>query len=135
MAIKIKAVAKGQPGVVGGGEKKYYAVPVMGGERNIDKLTGLIEKICTVSGADIRAVLYALVDVAIDGLEDGNIIRLGDLGSIRITLSSEGKATPEEVDANCIRKSGIIFVPGSRIKKMLQGANFRKEITPSNPHE
>jgi hypothetical protein len=38
MAIKIKTVAKGQPGVAGGGEKKYYVVPVMGGEWNIDKL-------------------------------------------------------------------------------------------------
>jgi predicted histone-like DNA-binding protein len=128
MAIKIKTVAKGQPGVTGGGEKKYYVVSVMGGEWNIDKLTGSIEKICTVSGADIRAVLYALVDVAVDGLENGNIIRLGDLGSMRVTLSSEGRTTPEEIGANCIRKSGIIFVPGARIKKMLQTANYRKEI-------
>ncbi|MDR1222910.1 MAG: hypothetical protein LBL07_08555, partial [Tannerella sp.] len=67
MAIKIKAVQRGQPGVAGGGEKKFYAFPVMNGEWNIDRLTKLIEKICTVSGADIRAVLYALVDVSIDG--------------------------------------------------------------------
>ncbi|MDR0698030.1 MAG: DNA-binding protein [Tannerella sp.] len=127
MSIKFKTIAKGQPGVVGGGEKKYYAAPVMGGEWNIEKLTSSIEKICTVSGADIRAVLYALVDVTIDGLDDGNIIRLGDLGSIRITLSSEGKATPEEVGAGCIKKVRIIFVPGLRIKKMLETANLKKE--------
>jgi hypothetical protein len=72
-------------------------------------------------------VLYALVDIAIDGLGDGNIIRLGDPGSIRITLSSEGKATPEEVGAGCIKKVRTIFVPGSRIKKMLETTNFRKE--------
>jgi predicted histone-like DNA-binding protein len=126
MAIKIKAVAKGQPGVVGGGEKKYYALPVMNGEWDIDKLTKSIKENCAVSGADIRAVLYALVDVAIDGLEDGNIIRLGDLGSIRITLSSEGKATAEEVDVHCIKKSGIIFVPGSRIKKVLGNIKWVK---------
>jgi predicted histone-like DNA-binding protein len=127
MSIKIKTIAKGQSGAVGGGEKKYYAVPVMGSEWNIDKRTSSIEKICTVSGADIRAVLYALVDVAIDGLKDGNIIRLGDPGSIRIILSSEGKARPEEVSAGCIRKSRIIFVPGSRIKKMLETATFKKD--------
>jgi predicted histone-like DNA-binding protein len=126
MAIKIKAVQKGQPGVAGGGEKKFYASPMMNGEWNIDRLTKLIEKICTVSGADIRAVLYALVDVSIDGLEDGTIIRLGDLGSIRVTLGSEGRATAEEVDAACIKKTGIIFVPGARIKKTLEDVKFVK---------
>jgi predicted histone-like DNA-binding protein len=123
---KFKAVQKGQPGVAGGGEKKFYASPVMNGEWNIDRLTKLIEKICTVSGADIRAVLYALVDVAIDGLEDGTIVRLGDLGSIRVTLGSEGRVTAEEVDVACIKKSGIIFVPGPRIKKTLEDVKFVK---------
>ncbi|MDR1369310.1 MAG: DNA-binding protein [Dysgonamonadaceae bacterium] len=126
MAIKFKAVQRAQPGVAGGGEKKYYASPVMNGEWDIDKLTKLIEKICTVSGADIRAVLYALVDVSNDGLEDGTIIRLGDLGSIRVTFSSEGRATAEEVDAASIKKSGIIFVPGQRIKKTLENVKFVK---------
>jgi predicted histone-like DNA-binding protein len=126
MAIKFKAVQRAQPGVAGGGEKKYYASPVVNGEWDIDRLTKFIEKICTVSGADIRAVLYALVDASIDGLEDGTIIRLGDLGSIRITFSSEGRATAEEVDAACIKKSGIIFVPGQRIKKTLENVKYVK---------
>lgn len=52
----------------------------MDGELDIDSLTKAIEKICTVSGADIRAVLYALVDVYLDELEKGGIIRMGDLG-------------------------------------------------------
>jgi hypothetical protein len=64
--------------------------------------------------------------LAIDGLEDGTIIRLGDLGSIRVTLASEGRATAEEVDASCIKKTGIIFVPGARIKKTLEDVKFVK---------
>jgi len=32
MAIQIKAVERGQPGVAGGGAKKYYASPVHGRE-------------------------------------------------------------------------------------------------------
>jgi predicted histone-like DNA-binding protein len=126
MAIKFKTVQKTQPGVAGGGKKKFYAAPVMNGEWGIDRLTKSIEKICTVSGADVRAVLYALVDVSVEGLEDCVIIRLGDLGSIRITLSSEGRETAEEVDAGCIKNSGIIFVPGPRIKKMLENLKFVK---------
>jgi len=127
MAIKIKAVEKGQPGVPGGGEKKFYATPVMDGELTLAGMTKSIEKICTVSGADIRAVLYALVDVAIDSLADGTIVRLGDLGSLRITISSEGKATAEEVTGFAVKSTGVIFTPGTRIKEVLAAAKFQKQ--------
>ena len=126
MPIKIKTVAKGQPGVSGGGDKKYYASPVMDGEMNIDALTTSIEKISTVSGADIRAVLYALVDVSIDGLSRGAIIRMGELGNLRITLSSEGKLSAQEVSGASVKKTGIIFTPGARLKEMLKTLKFQK---------
>jgi hypothetical protein len=63
MAIKFKVIEKGQPGVAGGGVKKYYASNQSGGEITLAKLNNSIEKVSTVSGADIRAVLYAMVDV------------------------------------------------------------------------
>jgi predicted histone-like DNA-binding protein len=127
MAIKFKVIERGQPGVAGGGTKKFYASPVMDGEINLAELTKAIEKICTVSGADIRAVLYALVDVSIDNLANGTIVRLGDLGSMRVSLNSEGKATAEEVTASAITNTSLIFTAGQRLKEMLQAAKFQKE--------
>jgi hypothetical protein len=59
-------------------------------------------------------VQYALVDVAVDGLSDGNIIRMSDLGSPRIILNSEGKTNAEEVNSASIRKANIILTPGTR---------------------
>ena len=126
MSVKIKTIVKGKPGVVGGGEKKYYASPVMDGEMDINAITKAIEKISTVSGADIRAVLYALVDVAIDGLSRGAVIRMGELGNLRISISSEGKAQAEEVNANCVKKASILFNPGSRLKEMLNNMKYTK---------
>ncbi len=126
MAIKYKVVAKGQPGVVGGGDKKFYATPVLEGEVTLDDLTRLIEKSSTVSGADIRAVLYALVETTVDSLTKGSIVRLGELGSLRPSISSEGKATEAEVSASAIRSANVIFTPGSRIKEMLATAKFTK---------
>ena len=86
-----------QPGVKGGGIKKYYANPVHDREISLDGLTKAIEKTSTVSGADIRAVLYAAVEETVLGLADGRIVRLGDLGSFRISISSEGRDKPELV--------------------------------------
>ena len=126
MSVKIKVIAKGQPGVSGGGDKKYYASPVSSGEMDLNAITKAIEKISTVSGADIRAVLYALVDVSIDGLSRGAVVRMGELGSLRVTLSSEGKPTPEEVNALSVKKRGIIFTPGAHLKEMLKSLKFVK---------
>jgi predicted histone-like DNA-binding protein len=127
MPIKFKVIEKAQPGVIGGGEKKFYASPVINGELTLSGLTRAIEKICTVNGADICAVLYALVEVAADSLADGTIVRLGDLGSLRTTISSEGKTTAAEVSASAIKSTGIIFTPGPRIKEALAIVKFRKE--------
>lgn len=126
MAINFKVIERGEPGVAGGGTKKFYASPVMDGEMNMTDMTKAIEKICTVSGADVRAVLYALVDVAVDNLANGTIIRLGDLGSMRISLSSEGLPTAKEVKASSVKSANVIFTPGTRIKEMLATVKYQK---------
>ena len=109
MPVKFKVIEKGQPGVAGGGEKKFYASANITGEKTLAGLTKDIEKISTVSGADIRAVLYALVDVMQNALADGQAVRLGELGSLRVNISSEGKATEKEVTAAAIRGAKVVF--------------------------
>ena len=126
MSIQIKSVERGQPGVAGGGAKKFYASPVHGREISFDDLTRAIEKTSTVNGADIRAVLYAMVEESVNGLSDGRIIRLGDLGSFRITLSSEGKSSAEEVTPTSVKRTGVVFTPGKRLREMLESAKFKK---------
>ena len=126
MAIQFKVIERGQPGVAGGGAKKYYASPVQGREITLEGLTKGIEKTSTVSGADIRAALYALVEEATAGLSEGRIIRLGDLGSLRITLNSEGKEKPEQITAAAVKKAGVIFTPGKKLQDMLKTAKFTK---------
>ncbi|MDY3364366.1 HU family DNA-binding protein [Riemerella anatipestifer] len=126
MSIKYKTIQKAQPGVAGGGDKKFYASPVYQGDKTLEGLTKDIEKISTVSGADIRAVLYALVDVMQTSLSEGRIVRLGELGSMRVSLSSEGKSKEEEVTSAAIRNTKVLFTPGSDLKKMLQTLKFEK---------
>lgn len=127
MPVKFKVIERGQPGVAGGGDKKFYANAVSSGEQTLAGLTKSIEKISTVSGADIRAVLYALVDVSVEALSNGNIVRLGELGSLRMSLKSEGRDQPEQVNASSIKNANIIFTPGTRIKEMLATVKFVKE--------
>jgi hypothetical protein len=43
-----------------------------------------------------------------------------------LTLSSEGRATPEEVTGSAVKKAGVIFIPTSKLQKMLKAAKFTK---------
>ena len=126
MPIKYKVIERGQPGVAGGGTKKFYASAVQDGEVSLEALTKGIEKTSTVNGADIRAVLYAMVEEAVNNLSESRIIRLGDLGSLRISISSEGKEKAEDVNSSAIKESSVIFTPGSKIKEMLAAAKYQK---------
>lgn len=126
MSVTYNVIQRGEPGVAGGGTKKFYASAISTGEANINALTNRIEKISTVSGADIRAVLYSLLDIVPDELADGNIVRIGDLGNFRLSISSEGHDTEEEVSADSIKKARIIFTPGPKFQQMLNNVTYTK---------
>jgi len=126
MAIKFKVIERGQPGVVGGGQKKFYASTKISGEMTLDKLTKSIEKVSTVSGADIRAVLYAMVDVMKTTLDEGKVVRLGDLGSLRVNISSEGEDEAKKVTARSIKGAKTVFTPGAELKHMLKNLKYEK---------
>lgn len=135
MAIKFSVIQRGQPGVVGGGDKKYYASSQSSGELTLAGLTKRIEKMSTVSGADIRAVVYAMVDVMKDSLSEGQIVRLGELGSLRVSIGSDGKDTEKEVTSSCISSARVIFTPGKDIKDMLLTLTYEKVASQSVPAE
>lgn len=126
MAIKFKVIEKGQPGVAGGGVKKYYASTQTTGEMTLTKLTKSIEMVSTVSGADIRAVLYAMVDVMKASLADGQIVRLGELGSLRINISSNGEEKAEKVTTKSVKGAKTVFTPGSDLKELLKNLKYEK---------
>jgi len=127
MPIKFKVIEKGQPGVAGGGTKKFYASTSSNGELTLEKLTKRIEKNSTVGGADIRAVLYAMVEMMQESLEDGQIVRLGDLGSLRVNISSKGEIEAKDVSAQSIKGAKAVFTPSQKMKDMLKNLKYEKE--------
>ncbi|VEJ19250.1 HU family DNA-binding protein [Capnocytophaga canimorsus] len=127
MSIKYKVIEKGQPGVAGGGTKKFYANVVTEGELSVDDLVKQIEKFSALSEADIRGVIIALENVIQQGLADSKIIRLEKLGSLYPTLSSNGVATEKEFTANQIKSVSVNYRPGARIVEAMKAAGFEKK--------
>lgn len=127
MSIKYKLIQKSQPGVAGGGRKKWYASVGLDGEASIDDLVKQIEKFSALSEVDIRGVIIALENVIQDELANGRVIRLDKLESFYPSLSSEGTVKEEDFTSANIKTARVNYRPGVRISKALLTASFKKK--------
>ena len=128
MAIKYKLVQKGEPGVVGGGTKKWYANIVNDGEMDIDDLVSEIEKFSALSEPDIKGVIVALENVIQKALADSKIVRLEKLGSLYPAISSSPADTEDAFAARTmIKKVNVRYRAGKRILDTMRNAGFAKE--------
>lgn len=85
-----------------------------------------IEKQSTVSLPDIKGVLDALQEVVLEAMADGYSVRLGDLGSFRLTCNaSNGADAPELVTTKQVRKFSVRFTPSGAMQQKLGCADAR----------
>lgn len=81
-----------------------------------------VEKHSTVSSVDVKAVLDALQYEVIDALQNGNPVRLGDLGSFRLSIKVGGYETSAEAKkagANAIKAVNVQFTKSVAMKEAL----------------
>ena len=105
---------------------KYYGRVQANGDVNIREMSERIQQSCTVHKADVQAVLLGLEDGIIDALKNGEIVRLGDLGTFQIGISSKGAATEEDYDVSLIKKARINFRPGMALAGILTSLTYQK---------
>ena len=105
---------------------KYYAQAQARGDVNIREMSTRIQSTCTVTKADVYAVLIALEDVIVEALQNGEIVRLGELGTFQLSLSGKGAATEDDYDTSLIKKARINFRPGTALADMLGSLSFSK---------
>ena len=105
---------------------KYYGRVQAKGDINLREISERIQATCTVTKADVQAVLVALEDVIIDALKGGEIVRLGDLGTFQIGLSGKGSETEEDFSVSLIKKARINFRPGVALAGILTSLTYSK---------
>lgn len=105
---------------------KYYATAQARGYSSIDEICDKISRSTTVTRADIKAVLAALEDEVCDLLQNGEIVQLGDLGTFRTSLSSDGADAEEDFNVSMIRSVKVLFRPSKKISDAMQTASFEK---------
>ena len=123
----IKFVIRAKKNPLNRTQIKFYpqmapGVPVM-----LRTIVGRIEKRSGVSSASVKAALDALQYEILQTLADGNSVRLGDLGSFRLTMHGEGASTAKEAKekgANLIKRVSVRFTKSSTMRMALDKRNL-----------
>ena len=106
------------------GLKVYFPVIAQSGTLSLNDVTSRIAKRSTMHAADIKAVLSALEGVVGDALTSGHTVRLGDLGSFRLTcVATGGEDDATKVTANHVSRLRVRFTPSGAMQRMLRDTN------------
>ena len=105
---------------------KFYAQAQARGEAGIREISQRIQQMCTVTRADVMAVLIALEDVVAEALTNGEIVRLGELGSLQVSLSGEGSEDAESFNDSLIKKAKILFRGGKTLQNAMTTLKYEQ---------
>jgi predicted histone-like DNA-binding protein len=125
MAIKFKTVPRNNPQDMEA-PQKYYASSIGNGETDMEALAEMIAYQSTLTDTDCYAVLRSLEHNIINELKQGRIVKLGSLGNFQVSISAKGQENAEDVTANDIVKSRILFRPGKKLRNLLLNLSYQK---------
>ena len=119
--MKIKMVQRKNPQKKS--EVKYYASPVNAGKKNLRDIAHDIAGRSSLTRGDIENVLSNFMDCLPHYLRDGFSVQLGEFGTMRLTLSSEGATTVKAFKTETI-KPRVTFTPGVELKAALRENSY-----------
>lgn len=109
-------------------EMTYYARAQARGEVTLGDMARRIQRRCTLTRADTLAVLAALEEEICRGLCNGEIVRLGEIGSFQVGVKSEGVKQEADFRESMISKVWVHFRPGMGLKEALGGLCFERVL-------
>jgi predicted histone-like DNA-binding protein len=106
------------------GTEKFYGTVNVQSTVDLETISEEIAYSTTATEADVKAVLSSLQKYVIEHLKNGQSVRLGDLCSIRPTMTSTGTADKDSFNANCVKKVRARFNASKRMKNALAVDNL-----------
>ena len=125
MSVKFKTVQKGNPQSTTT-PSKYYAQAVADGELTFEELTTIVADKSKLSFVDCYRVLLHLEETITHELQHGKVVRLGNIGSFQLGITSNGYATEKQVTATTINNAKVNYRPGKGFKEMLKDLVYKK---------
>lgn len=104
--------------------KKWYPVLKSTGMIKEKEVAKRIADETTLNPKEAEMAVSQLLKVVSSALLNGNTVQLGELGSFRLTATTEGSKTKEEVTAVKIKKVNVRFNVSADLKNALKNAKF-----------
>ena len=76
------------------------------------------------SRGTVKGVISDMCECLVEQLLNGNKIKLGELGTFGISLSTEGAESLEKFSASNIKEVNIVFAPGEDFENIVDKAEF-----------
>jgi predicted histone-like DNA-binding protein len=105
-------------------KRKLYAVPVNDGTITESDLKKEISALSSLSRGDVGNVIDSITEVTPKYMLMGKSVKLGALGSLRISFGSEGVDDPSEFNVGMINGKKFLFTPSPELKKQLDNLHF-----------
>ena len=131
--MKIKMVQRKNPQKKS--EVKFYASPVNAGKKTLRDIAKDIAGRSSLTRGDIENVLTNFMECLPSYLRDGFSVQLGEFGTVRFTLSSEGALNEKAFKTETI-KPRVTFTPGVELKAALRDNSYetpkkKESLTPA----
>jgi predicted histone-like DNA-binding protein len=107
---------RGNPG-------KWYASPVNDGKVKQQEISVTLS---SLSRGDVANVINSLIDTVPKYLLMNKSVNMGELGTFRLSFTSEGVEDPEDFTVDKISGVRILFVPSTELRKKLENIHFEK---------
>lgn len=106
--------------------KKYYAQAVNNGYVSFEELCAEIAENCSLTSADVKAMMDRMNYILDKNLRAGRIVQFGEIGNFRFAVGSTGSLTTKGFENTQIKKPKIVFTPGSRLQDTRTLATFER---------
>jgi predicted histone-like DNA-binding protein len=132
MAVWLRKVKRDNP--QNRSQSKWYLTQEKSGNVGIKDIAKEIEGRSALSLGDVQSVLSNLMEVLPVFLKLGQSVNLEGFGTFRVSVTSEGTATPEELNARHVKSVKLLFLPSPDLKRNLEGITFEvPQDTPATP--
>ena len=107
-------------------KSKLYAKPVNEGVVTQKAISIDIVNLSSLSRGDVSNVIESLIATVPKYLLMGKGVKLGDLGSLRLSFTSEGVDNAKDFNTKMIRGVKVVFTPSTEFKSELEKITFEK---------
>lgn len=103
--------------------KKWYATSVNSGKIDTRRIAKTLAQKSSLTTGDVMNVLENLLEEIPRWLVQGYSVSLGELGTFRLSLSSEGVQDQKQFNTRTIKKK-LVFLPSKLLKAEFKNIPF-----------